>query len=278
MTCQTERTLTGQLGDTGKVPMSSKLETQAAPTTEMADDKTVTVKAEPTPKAAKQEPLPAPKELVQMDPPLKEIEPAKLKSMETEPSLKTEVLPDQAERDFLAVSKGEPSTVEITQKEEKTSEVHRQQDFTTAKIEMKKSESEDDINKAQNSTCGHLESGEEKDAPISSTFEENEDSKVPISPIDSEVVGYEVAAQAETNPAYSLPESVTKEVKSDEPGPLMKTTEHAQISQQVDPHAISEEEKLEVEMEPAAEMTKRSLKVKVRIFFFFWLSCFFMFF
>lgn len=285
MTCQTERTLTGQLGDTGKLPISSKLETQAAPTMEMADNKTATPKVEPTPKATKQEPSPVPKKLAQVDPLLKETEPAKLKSTTTEPSTKiepklplgspkTEVLPDQAERNSLLVSKAEPSTMEITQKDGKaSSEAQQQQDLPTAKIETDKSEGEEnikkEITKVQDATYDHVESEVQIDAAITSTSKEKEDSKVPICPVDSEEGGYEVPAQAETNKESLIPENILKEVKSDEP---LKTTEHAQISLQADLHAKLEEEKLEEEMQPVAaadskeveeEMTKKTLKSQV---------------
>uniref|UniRef100_A0A8D0CU74 Zinc finger piccolo-type domain-containing protein n=1 Tax=Sander lucioperca TaxID=283035 RepID=A0A8D0CU74_SANLU len=87
LNCQTQRALSGQLGDSGKMPqlslVSAKPETLATPATKQTHRKTSPTKSEPTPVATKSQPTPAPIKAVPTGPtPKAKVEPTSV-TMET---------------------------------------------------------------------------------------------------------------------------------------------------------------------------------------------------
>lgn len=249
-------------------PVSAKPETQATPVTKNAEPKTAPTKAEPTPVATKSQPTPAPIDAVPTVPtPKAKMEPTSVKKettavsaqikLETTPIPTTaKVSPVTAEKLPLAASTKEPimptmapvqQTV-VTPKVEvlytdvsKTVTVGDKEDVVKMELSVTEfsqtKESKPDLSKVK------VEPGVDAALCIPVT----EATPITPSPIPAEVAMAAVFPRTETKPELSAPERIIKEIQPDD---QIKGTETTKSLQQVEVRPMSQEQQLELVVEP----------------------------
>lgn len=258
LNCQTQRALSGALGDSGimlqptRVP--AKPETQTIPTTNITEPKTAPIKVEPTTSATKQ---PAP---------------IQTKTVEMPPSTKAKVEPETDKREtaqFVSSKQREPETI-LTSISVKVSPSAAENSPCTSALEpllpeaemqntkilgMTNVKSKDEIVVIDNATVisklqepkPDLLKTESDTQTRTSTVPRSGDENVPISPSAAKVAVSEVDPEKERKPKPPAPESIVAEVQASD---QIRLKEPTHSLQQVQLPLKLQEQQLTKEAEP----------------------------
>lgn len=259
MNCQTQRALSGQLGDAGKMsqptPVPALPEIKDTPTTSMAEPKTTLTEVETT--ATK--PQTAPTATEEVPTTKAKVESVMTETMVTKPSTQSElettptfttaeVSPTTEENQPLAAEPFIPSAME-KQLADETTEVKESdiKSSETASMEKKEQEimnvSEEELTKVEESKPALPSTESEALVSAVSSSQMNEAENVPISTITAEVKVTRIVAETETKPEPSFPGGIITEIQPDE---HIKLTEPKESLQQVELQPKSEEQQLVV--------------------------------
>uniref|UniRef100_A0A3B4FIG6 Protein piccolo-like n=1 Tax=Pundamilia nyererei TaxID=303518 RepID=A0A3B4FIG6_9CICH len=215
LNCQTQRALSGQLGDSGKMPQPSpppaKSETQATPVTTKAEPKTTSTKSETRPGPTKSQPTPVPVETAPTVSTIKaNVESTSLKmettltAASTHIELETTPLPTKEEVLKQRLTEVTP-TIDVLDTDATKKEEVPKTDFSTTKL-RKTEESKTDLHKDE------FEAGvaEPSSVPVPDA------SVVSASPVTPEVAVAQVIPEAQTKQDLSVAERIIKVVDTDD--------------------------------------------------------------
>ncbi|XP_051808748.1 mucin-5AC-like [Acanthochromis polyacanthus] len=286
LNCQTQRALSGQLGDSGKMPQPSpvpaKAETQATAAAKKAEPKTALTKAEEKPGATKPQPVPTPIEAVPTVPTTKaKAEPTsvKMEAVATAASVQIElettktpkiakISPVIAEKQPLVASTAEPYMPPMApvQQPEATPkvEVPNTDIPKTVTVESEKETMKMDIGvaeppKAQESKPDLPEVKVEASVFTTSATPMTTATAVPTETIQAEAASV-VVSETETKAQVSVSERSIKEVQLDDD---IKLTKPAKSLQQIEVHPTTQEQQLTLEVQPVKEAESKEIADKL---------------
>jgi len=248
LNCQTQRALSGQLGDSGKIPtptpVPAKPEIQTTPAIKMEEPKTAPTKVEPTIGATEPQITMA-------------TIPSTLSELDTTPMATTaKVSIAAAEKQPLPASTAEPFIDVTMQKAEVApkAEVPNSKVPKTTIIENKDTLVK--FPKAQGFKPELTETGGKADVSTASSVSVAVVTDVPIPLIAAEIAVSEVVRETETKSELSDLESVIEE---EQPDDHIKLIEPTKSLAQVESQPMSQEQQLTVEAEPDLVADRKEL-------------------